>query len=232
MKYDSLERYGISFWKLVAVSAGAAASVGAATLLFAGRVLGGASGPVVLVISAMAFYGVASAPRRMRDSERVAQARDAVLLTASARACLGATGSRAKTLLLLRPREETLREKVAAAARGVLLGFTPDGSLGRSAMDLASTSASEALRSVGELSPDSFDGSDEEARGLASSGDLNRETRLPLFMTVCFFAPMLLLMYAIFSRAYDPQSLAALCGLEFVVVDLAFFLSSYDEGRP
>lgn len=232
MNFESAERYGISVRRLAAASAGASAAVAGGTSLLAGGVLGQATAPVAVVLAALAFYSVASAPRRLRDRERVSQARDSVLLLASARACLGATGSRAKTLLILRPRERTLADGVGVAGRRVLLGTRVEDALGSAAVGLSSYSASQALGSIAELRPESFDAGDEESRGLASSDDLSRETKLPLFMTVCFFAPIMLTLYAVFTHAYSPSGLAELVGLEFVAVDLAFYLTAYDRGRP
>lgn len=225
-------RHEFSGWKLAAVSAVAASVVAGGTSAFAGAALGHATAPVAAVVAALVFYFVASTPRRVRDQERVAQARDSVLLLASARACLGATGSRAKTLLILKPREPVLADAVVGAGKRVLLGTRVEDALRGAAAGLSSYSASQALRSVAELRPESFDTGDEETRGLVSSADLSMETKLPLFMTVCFFAPIMLTLYAVFTHSYAPTRLAELAGLEFVVVDLAFYLTAQDRGQP
>jgi len=83
------------------------------------------------------------------------------------------------------------------------------------------------VASIGRVT---FDSGDEESRGLASSSDLSRETKLPVFMTACFFTPIMLLLYAVFSHSYSGGSLAELIALEFIILDLTFYLSSGDRG--
>jgi EamA domain-containing membrane protein RarD len=48
-------------------------------------------------------------------------------------------------------------------------------------------------------------------------------------MTVCFFAPIMLLLYAVFFHLYDTMSLGELAAFEFVIIDLAFYMSASDR---
>jgi hypothetical protein len=56
------------------------------------------------------------------------------------------------------------------------------------------------------------------------------ETKLPIFMTVCFFAPIMITLYAVFSHTYQPDRLAELGAFEFTIIDLAYYLSAADRG--
>lgn len=231
MKFSSLEHFGLSAWRLVGVGLASASAAWFLTGLVLGGALGGAGPAVMLVVSAMVFYLVVSIPRRLLDRQKVAEAREAVLLSTSARACLEVTGSRPRSLMMLRPVEPALAKSVASAARKVLLGTRVEDALASASRGLASDSATATLRSLASLRPEGFDPGDEEARGLAASGDLSRETKVPMFMTVCFFAPIMLILYAVFSDSYGASSVSELAALEFIVVDLAFYLSSGDGGR-
>ena len=51
-----------------------------------------------------------------------------------------------------------------------------------------------------------------------------------MFMTVCFFTPIMLLLYAVFSHVYSTDGLAELAAFGFVVIDLAFYLAASDRG--
>ena len=217
-------------WKTVALATAAGAAAAATTAFVVGDSLGQAKVLTTLVVASALFYIVLSTPRRLLDGERVAQARESPLLAASAAACLTVTGSRPRTLMLLRPRDPGLASALAEAGRRVLLGVRIESALGASTGALASYSAAAALGALASLDPGAMDQGDEEARGLQSSSELSRETKVPALTTVCFFAPILLTLYAVLSHSVDPGRLAELAAFEFIAVDLAFYLSSGDRG--
>jgi hypothetical protein len=55
---------------------------------------------------------------------------------------------------------------------------------------------------------------------------MSAETRFPVFMTVTFFTPIMLLLYAVFSHFTSPQRIVELVALEVVILDLAFYACS------
>ncbi len=196
-----------------------------------GDSLGGAKVPTLFVISVLVFYIVATGPRRVLDRQRVAQARESLPLGAAAAACLHVTGSRSRTLIMLRSREPALAEAEDECARKVLLGERPVTALETSSRKLASYSASIVMQNVSAMGPGEFVGGDEEVRGISSYTELSKETKLPLFMTVCFFAPIMLVLFSVFTHSDAPGTLAELAAFEFVVLDLAFYFST-TEGEP
>ena len=230
MRFASLDHFGISAWRAAALAAGAAAAAALATRLAVGDSLGQAAAPTTLAVAALVFYIVLSTPRRLLDGERVAQARESPLLVASAAACLTVTGSRPRTLMLLRARDPVLSSALAESGRRVLLGERIENALGSSTRGLPSYSAAAALEALASFEPRAMDRGDEEMRGLESSSELRRETRIPVLTTVCFFTPILLVLYAVLSHSYDPGKLGELAAFEFIVVDLAFYLSASDRG--
>ena len=230
MKSTSLDHFAISLWKVVALGLVVSAAAGMATEAVVGDSLGQGRATVALLVGALTFYVVLSTPRRLLDSQRVAQARESPLLSASAAACLAVTGSRTRTLLLLRAREPSLSSALREAARRVLTGTGVGLALEGCARSVVSYSAAASLRGVASFTPKAIEQGDEETRGLAASSDLRRETKVPILTTICFFAPILLVLYAVFSHTYDAESLAELASLEFVIVDLAFYLSASDRG--
>jgi hypothetical protein len=230
MKFASLDRFGISVWKLAAFSLLGSVGAGLLTWVLIGGALGEARTATVLVVATLVLYILLSTPRRILDRQRVAQARESLAFSAAAMACLSVTGSRPKTLVLLRPRDATLASSTAEAGRRVLLGGRVEEAVADSTQSLVSYSAAAALLNVASMRPRDFDAGDEEARGLAGSSELSRETKIPVFMTVCFFSPIMLVLYAVFTRSYDPEILAELAALEFVALDFAFYLSANDRG--
>jgi len=230
MRAASYDRLGISILRILAVGASAslAAMVGASLAL--GGVMGEGTVPTLLVIGALVFYIVLSAPRRIVDGRRLAQSREAVILSAASLACLNVTRSRARTALMMRSRDPSLSKALKEIGRRVLLGSRVESAVSGSSSGLESYSAATALQGVAALTSRSFDAGDEETRGLSASSELSRETKLPIFMTACLFSPIMLLLYAIFSRTYAPQSLAELVALEFIILDLTFYMSSGEKG--
>ncbi len=231
MKFESLDRLEVSIWRLMGLGVAASSASAAILSVVLGDSLGGAKMPTLFVISVLVFYIVATGPRRVLDRQRVAQARESLPLGAAAAACLHVTGSRSRTLILLRSREPALAAVENECARRVLLGERPVTALEASSRELASYSASLVLQNVSTMGPGDFAGGDEEVRGITSYTELSKETKLPLFMTVCFFAPIMLVLFSVFTHSENPGALAELAAFEFVVLDLTFYFST-TEGEP
>jgi hypothetical protein len=225
--YDHL---GISFPRILLLAASSSLVGAGGAALALGGVLGVGTAPTLFVVGVLVFYIVLSAPRRILDGRRVAQSREAVMLSASSLACLGVTRSKARTALMLRSRNPSLSRALDEIGRRVLLGSKVESAVAGAAGGLESYSAVAALQGVATLTTRAFDAGDEETRGLASSTELARETKLPIFMTACFFTPVMLLLFAIFSHTYSPLSLAELVAFEFVILDLTFYLSAGEKG--
>ena len=122
MKFASLDHFGVSPWRLGCVGVAAASAAWLLSEAALGSVLGQAKPAVLPVVAALVFYMVVSIPRRLLGRQKVSEAREAVLLSAAARACREVTGSRPRTLMMLKPREPALARSTGAAAWMVLLG--------------------------------------------------------------------------------------------------------------
>jgi len=231
MRFASLDRFGISPARIGFVSAAMSGGTTQLTWTVTGESLGEARGVVALVVGALVFYVVLSAPRRLADGQRLSEARESPVLWASAAACLAVTGSRPRTIILLRPRGQSLTASLKEAGRQILLGTRVDRALENSSRNLVSYSAASAFRGLAAFTPEGVEQGDEEVRGLDASSDLSTETKIPMLMTVCFFTPILLVLYAVFSHTYSAADLAELASLEFIVLDLAFFLTASERKR-
>ncbi len=230
MRFASLDHFRISPWRIGAVGAAAAGGSGLSTELVLGDSVGQARVAIALIVAALVLYIVLSTPRRLLDAQRVSQARESPLLSASASACLAVTGSRPRTLILLRSRDQALADSLRDTGRRVLLGASVEGAVAGSVGALASYSAAASLRALAAFTPKAVAQGDEEMRGIVSSAELSRETKIPMLTTVCFFAPILLILYAVFSRSYGAVQLGELASLEFIAIDLAFYLCAADRG--
>jgi hypothetical protein len=229
MRFASFEVFDISIWRMVCLGLASSAFVGIAVWLALGDALGQAKTAIVMIIAAVVFYITVSSPRRLLDQQRVVQARESLLLAASAQACLTVTGSRSKTFMLIRPKEQALRAAVKEAGRRILLGTKIGAAVAASSRRIASYSAAVALQSVATTNAREFMGGDEESRGLAAASELSMETKLPMFMTVCFFTPIMIVLYAVFSHTYQPDRLVELGTFEFAVIDLSYYLSAAER---
>ena len=230
MRFVSYDHLGISAPRIIALAVSASLAGILTSALTVGGVLGEGTSPILLVVGVLVFYIVMSAPRRILEGRRLSQSREAVMLSAAALACLSVTRSKARTALMMRSRDPSLSRVLDEICRRVLLGSRVENAIAIAANSLESYSAATALQSVAALSSRAFDAGDEETHGLAVSSELANETKLPIFMTACFFTPIMLLLYAVFSHTSAPQSLAELVALEFIVLDLAFYLSAGERG--
>ena len=231
MRFASLQHFGVSAWRLACVGVGFSSAMWLGGGAAMGGVLGEAGPVVLMVTSGAVFYLVVTTPRRAMGRERELESKESVLLSTSARACLAVTGSRPRTLVMLRSKEKGTERARNAAARLVLLGTRVEDALEEASASLVSYSAAAAFRGLAALRPEGLEGRDEESNGLASARELSRETRIPMLMTVCFFSPILMVLYAVFSQSYSPTSVSELAALELIVVDLAYFLTSAEGGR-
>lgn len=179
-----------------------------------------------MVLAGLVFYGIVSSPRRVLDNQRLSQSREAVVLAVSASACLPITRSSSRSLLILRSNEPGLAEALRAVGRRILLGEPTNSAVRAETESLASYSAANALKAVASTQKGYVKEGGEELAGLTSYSQLSSETRLPIFMTVCFFSPIMLLLYAVFSKSTSPGSLAELVLLQVFLLDLTFFVCS------
>ena len=231
MKFSSYEHFDLSIGRVAAIAVGAAALATAMSYATLGNALGPAMTPVLLMVALVTFYGILSSPRRLLDRQRVAEAKEAVLLAAAANACLNVTGSRSRTTIVLRSRQPSISKALLHMGKQTLLGIPVEASVAGASDGTPSFSAASVFRRLAGPAPRAYEPGDEEVRGLDSSSSQSRETKLPIFMTVSFFAPIMLLFYAIFSHVYGVSSLTGLAVLEFILLDIAFYFSS-GEGSP
>jgi hypothetical protein len=230
LNFASFEHLGVDPWRVAMVGATASGVALSMCGLALGGVLGQATAPTEIAVSLLVFYIVVSTPRRLIDTQRLDQARESVLLSVASNACLNATGSRPRTLMLLRAGEPGLKRILADVGRSVLLGTRVESAVEQASRRLASYSAASVLLGTATLRPRIADIGDQEVRGLMNSSELSKETKLPMFMTICFFTPIMLLLYAVFTHIYSTDGLAELAAFGFIVIDLAFYLAASDRG--
>jgi len=226
MKFASLEQFGIDPKRLATVALAASMATAIALRILVGGILGSATIGFEVVASGLVFYIVLTTPRRMLDSCRISQAREAVLLSAVASASTSVTGSRTRTFLLMKSGDEEIAAVLADVKRVLLLGMRVEDSVAMAEKRLVSYSAANVFRSAATMRSGTFSEGGEETHGLAMSAQLTQETKLPVFMTACFFSPIMLLLYAVFSHLSSPAGIAQLAAIEVVILDLTFYLCS------
>jgi hypothetical protein len=231
MRFGSLEHYGVNTWRLALVATAAAVICAAGVLLAAGGVLGTAAPGLVLVVGSIAFYLVATVPKRMLETSAMLQSKEAPSLAVMASVDFEATRSRSRTILMMMPVDRELAAEVTGAKRAILLGASPEQAADASAKRLAAYSAGSAVRKAATMTPESIEEGGEESESMAVALRLGEESKLPVFMTACFFTPILLLLYALFSHLESPENLAELAFVQIVVLDVAFHVCSTGNRR-
>jgi len=231
MKFNSLEHYRINPLRFLLLLLLLSLSGGAAVSLITGDILGSDSWIIGALTAAATGYLVASEPRRKLDTVSLWQAREAPVVAASAAVSLRATGSNSRALMLLRCDEEELAGTLERAKRMVLLGHAPKETILQSAAEIASESVSEALLSMVSREAGSIEDLGDELESVFAATSLGDETNVPVFIAVCFFAPIMLLLFAVLTRSTTPLELAELVVLELILLNIAFAFSSRERRR-
>jgi hypothetical protein len=219
------DRMGLDHRKVLAFCSVSAVAAGAAVRLPTVTVLQGDSLLLSLLVAAVAFYLAATLPRRLEGAAALAQAREAPALAVMGSAILEATHSTTRAILLLRSSDEIVSSTLLDVRRRVLLGHPAEVAVAQAGR-LASGSANEVLGSIAAPEHPRITEEGEEARGISDSSRMADESKLPLFTAVAFFAPIMLVLYAIMGHVTDPFGLAELVGLQVVLLDIAFYFSS------
>lgn len=182
------------------------------------------------ILSAVIFYLASSLPRRIEGAAALAQSREAAVLAVMGSTALEATRSRTKATLLLRSSEGAVCSALREVRRNILLGVPASVAVAQSS-GLASRAVREVLRSVSSPGTAVIVEEGEEANAIARSSQLGDETKSPLFMTVAFFAPLMLLLYALMAHVTGLTGLSELVLLQVILLDVAFYFSSADAVR-
>ena len=194
--------------------------------LVAGGSLGPASQEVSLALGAVILYLVVSTPKRMVEGEKSLQAKESAFVSLSATACRSVTGSRCLTILSMNSQEKEVSQAFREAGRLILLGEDPETAVDMASKRITSYSAKSAMLSAATISARTPATGGEEFSGLQNAMDLESEVKVPLFMTVCFFTPVLLVLAAVFGHDSGPQSTVELSGCGLLVLDAAYFATS------
>ena len=228
MRFESWDALGLDYARGVALTLVAAAGVFALVFAVGTRLLG----PVAVLLGAMtagaAAYIVASAPKRVTDRAAFLQAMEAPSLAASANIYLQSTGSRSRTLLLMRGEETFLKGALREARRMTLLGVD-SARIEWAAHRIVSHSVAAVLASVSRIDKARAEEGSEELEGMLSAAELNQETKMPLFIAVAFFLPIMLMLFAAVTHNTGPLALGALAVLELVILDISLSVSSTSE---
>jgi hypothetical protein len=193
-------------------------------------ILGDTAALLAAAVGAMAGYLVAGSPKRSLDRSAITQAREAPVLAASAAVYLQSTGSRAKTLLMLHSDEPRLAELLENAKRSTLRGIDAKTALG-DAGAVRADSVSSIISSVERAQGEGLHDEGQELEGIVRASLSSEETKFPVFLTVCFFLPIMLMLVAAIGHHDDPTSIVSLAFLEVVVLDLALSFSSTERRR-
>ena len=231
MKFTSLEHYRINPLRFLLLLLLISLLGGAAVSFTTRDILGPDSWILGALFACATGYLVASEPRRKLDTVSLWQAREAPVVAASAAVSLRATGSNSRALMLLRCDEEELARTLEDAKRNVLLGHAPRETIVESAAEIASESVSEALLAMVSRDAGSIEDVGDELESVFAATSLGDETKVPVFIAVCFFAPIMLLLFAVLTRSTTPLELAEVVVLELILLNIAFAFSSRERRR-
>jgi hypothetical protein len=192
-------------------------------------------GQLALVLGAVvglgSGYSVAAIPRRSIERSALEQARESPALAAAASVYLQSSGSKSKTVLMLRSEEPRLSAILGELRRTTLLGMDPADSYARMGGKAESESVSKVLGAVVRAQGERLVDEGEELEGMVIASLSKEETKFPVFLTISFFLPIMLMLLAAIGHHTDPIAMVSLTFLDLVVMDLALALSSTERKR-
>ncbi len=229
MRISSWDYYGLDYSRMLGIAAGV--GLGSATLsyLLTAELLGSASPVISLAVAAGFAYLVLTTPKRSLLRSALAQAREAPVLAASATIHLQTTGSRSKTLMMLESRESDLQDCLAIIRRKIVLGLDPRTAVRTDGVQPASDSVRRVLESVAEFSSGRITADSVELEGIQSSSALGEETKVPVFIAVAFFTPIMLVLFSALTKNTGVFALLSVLFLQIIVLDLAYTVSSAER---
>ncbi len=230
MRFSSWDSMGLDRRKmsLVVLLVGSCAACSVLVATFA--TLGAVSVLLGLAVGGLASYVVGGFPKRSLDRTAIMQAREAPVLAASAAIFLESTGSRSKTVMMLRSAEPRLASMIEEAKRSTLLGKDAAVALAGTE-EVRADSVSSILGSVIRAQGDRLYDEGEELEGMVRASLSGEETKFPVFLTISFFLPIMLMLLVAVGHHDDPFSVVSLAFVEVVVLDLALSFSSTERRR-
>lgn len=230
MRFSSWDSLGLSFGRMLLAVLLVGLFAGGAVLLATFEIFGTASVLLCLVVGGLAAYVVAGIPKRVLDRAAVMQARDAPVLAASAAIFLESTGSRSKTVMMLRSPEPRLSTIIEQAKRSTLLGKDTSAAFTEAA-EVRADSVLSILGSIVRAEGGRLSDEGEELEGMVRASLSVEETKFPVFLAVSFFLPIMLMILAAIGHHDQTFDVVSLAFVEIIVLDLALSFSSTERRR-
>ena len=229
MRISSWDHYEIDYTRMFGIVAGV--GIGSTTLSYflTAELLGSVSPIISIAVAAGFVFLVLTTPKRGIQRSAMAQAREAPVLAASATIHLQTTGSRCKTLMMLRSQENDLQDCLAIIRRRILLGLDPRTAVRAEGARPASGSVIRILQSVAEFSSGRITADSVELDGIQSSAALGEETKVPVFVAVAFFTPIMLVLFSALTKNTGVFALLSILFLQIIILDLVYTVSSSER---
>jgi hypothetical protein len=231
LKSTSWDALGLSRKRMSVIVMGVGLLVACSLATLTYQFLGQLALALGAVVGLGSGYAVAAIPRRSIERSALEQARESPALAAAASVYLQSSGSKSKTVLMLRSEEPRLSAILGELRRTTLLGMDPAESYARMGGKVESESVSKILAAVVRAQGERLIDEGEELEGMVLASLSKEETKFPVFLTVCFFLPIMLMLLAAIGHHTDPIAMVSLSFLELVVLDLALVLSSTERKR-
>jgi hypothetical protein len=193
--------------------------------------LGELSSAFSIVFAVGSAYLIMSEPTRSFDKANLMQAREAPVLAAAVAVHLQTTGSKSKAILMLNSEEEELSLMFDDLKRRTLLGIDPAISIRDLSPRIASTSVFRILYSIIDHASKRLEDAGEEMEGIFRASAMSEETKVPIFIAVSFFTPIMLVLLAAIMPGISLFTISSLALLQFVILDLTFSFSSTERKK-
>jgi hypothetical protein len=192
------------------------------------HIFGGSAFLVSSVLGITAGYIILTEPLRIRRLSRILQSSETPLFSSFINVASIVSGSRTRPIILIDQKQFSFSQSIKEAKRAVLLGYSLEKSLEVLEKNITSSSLLSALKTYRSKNRGSLALYDEYTQQVLDSM-LSYETKVPIFVAVVFFAPILLTFFVITAHLFSPVQLIYMILLDILIVDIGFLYSSSER---
>lgn len=230
MNYRILDSYNIDKKKFVLFILSVSISVFTISLFITLQLIGETGIIVSTFISLTSGYIVATEPLRDARYKGLIQSSEAGIFSSFINTSNIVSGSRTRPILLLHSEDFSFSNELKEVKRFIMLGNSLETSFGRIEKRVFSSSLFSSITSYVSRSGRRRIEYEYEYSSYLSSSMIEQETKVPIFVAVVFFSPILLTFLSVIAHIYSTIELFYLFLLNLLLSDVAYFYSSTERG--
>lgn len=181
-----------------------------------------------VIISLAIAYLLYTSPNRIIRYTKIKQSSESEIFDSYINSAAYIMSSKTRPILLTDWSKMSISPILRDIKRLILLGITVKKSFIQKQEYIFSESLKNSIKAYTSKGLERIANVDEFSREVLFMQE-NYETKSPIFVAVCFFSPVLLLILILFAHLYTPEKISFVLLLDVIIVDIGFFFSSAER---